>query len=165
MIDTPVFTPDPDNDKTIIVKGWGETELQRIVNGFFADGMSRVSDRIEIQAVEENLFRLSFPDDISFSDFACLVNYLNYPANLEPTGRTIVAVGRSTMTEDFHGISEPMAGAKAIVYVPESDRDYDVVHLQTEMGTTLMNSFSEGVWRRVNEPRLPDEVTRLSSFL
>jgi hypothetical protein len=164
-IDTPAFTPDPDNDKLIVVKGWGETELQRIVNGFFADGTSGFSARIEIQAIEDSLFRLNFPDDIPFSDFACLVNYLNYPANLELTGRSIVAVGRSTLTADFHGISEPLAGAKAIVYVPESDQDYDVVYVQTEIGTTLMNSFSEGVWRRANEPRLPGEGRRLSSFL
>lgn len=160
-IDAPPFTPDSDNDKVIIVKGWQEPELRRIVDNFIAGASSGFSASIEIEQLEGEVLRMTFPEDINVGDFACLVNHINYPTNLELTGRTIIVAGTTTLPSDFHGIPEPLAGVEAIVYVPENDRDVDVVYLQTETGLILANSFSEGVWHKVDETRLSDEVKSL----
>ena len=77
------------------------------------------------------------------------------------TGRSITIAGEARLSSDFQGIPESLVGSKAIIYVPEDDQDYDVVYLQTETGTTLANSFSDGVWRNVNNARLSSEVKTL----
>lgn len=162
-IDAPPFVPNPKNDKAIVVSGWTQVELQGIIADFIAGNPAALQTRIEVEEIGPALFKLTFPSDIGFGEFGILVNYLNYPLNLALANRSILAVARATLSSDFHNIPESLAGIRAIIYVPENDRDYDVVYLQTETGVTLMNSFSEGVWRTVNEARLSDEVRLLLS--
>ncbi|HEY0346764.1 MAG TPA: hypothetical protein VGC60_01295, partial [Pyrinomonadaceae bacterium] len=67
------FTPDPNNDKMIVVTGWNEEELQKIVDDFGAQDSNSPS-RIEVQRDCDDYFRLTFPEDLSPFDFAALVN-------------------------------------------------------------------------------------------
>src|SRR6266581_5441298 len=152
------FTPDPDNDKVIVVKGWNEDELQRILDDFVAEDSSGVASyKIDVHKRDEGLYSLAFPQDIHPTIFGFLVNYLAYPTNFGLAGRAIVVAGKTMLNSDFQGIPEPLVGNIAIIYVPEDDQDYDVVYLQTETGTTLANSFSDGVWRKVKDARLSSE--------
>jgi len=156
------FTPDPDNDKVIVVKGWNEDELQRILDDFVAEDSSGVASyKIEVEKREEDLHRLTFPQDIHAALFGFLVNYLAYPTNFALAGRSIMVAGKTMLRSDFQGIPESLVGNKAIIYLPENDQDYDVIYLQTETGDTFANSFSEGVWREVKEARLSSEVKML----
>jgi len=156
------FTPDLDNDKVIVVKGWNEDELQKILNDFIAEDTSGVASyKIEVDKRDEDLFSLTFPQDIHPAVFGFLVNYLAYPMNFGLAGRSIIVAGKTRLNSDFQGIPESLVGNKAIVYVPENDQDYDVVYLQTETGATLANSFSDGVWRKVNDARLSSQVKML----
>src|SRR5256884_9527923 len=156
------FTPDPDNDKVIVVKGWNEDELQRILDDFVAEDSSGVASyKIEVEKRDEDLHRLTFPQDIHAALFGFLVNHLAYPTNFVLTGRSITVAGKTMLSSDFQGIPKSLVGSKAIIYVPEDDQDYDVVYLQTESGATLANSFSDGVWRNVNNARLSSEVKTL----
>jgi hypothetical protein len=164
MIDKASAALDPNNDKTILVRGWNKAELEWIIDVFTAEHSSASVATIEIHESEANLFRLTFPEDIPFDHFAYLVNFLNYPTNLEPAERSISVVGRLTLSAGIHGL-ESLVGQTAIVYVPEGDRDYDVVYLQTESGSGgWSNCFSEGVWHRVNDARLSDETRHLISY-
>src|SRR5437016_8609614 len=156
------FTPDPDNDKVIVVKGWSEDELQKILNDFIAEDTSGVASyKIEVNKRDEDLYSLSFPQDIHPAIFGFLVNYLAYPMNFALAGRSIIVAGKAMLNSDFQGIPQSLVGKKAIIYIPENDQDYDVVYLQTETGTTLANSFSDGVWREVKDARLSSEVKML----
>ena len=155
------FTPDPNNDKVILVKGWKEDELHKILDDFIEEDVSNMPPpKIDIHKRYTTLYSLTFPQDIHPTQFGFLVNYLAYPMNFGPPERSIVVAGKTTLNSDFQ-VPQSLTGKKAIVYLPENDQEYDVIYLQTEDGATFANSFNEGVWRRVRNPRLSSEVKTL----
>ena len=157
------FTPDPLNDKVIVVKGWNEGEIQKIIDDFIetykGDGYPSYS--IEPQKQEETLFRLTFPKDVHPTLFTFLVNFLAYPFDLDFKNRTVIVAGKTTLSAAFEGVDSSLAGKKAILYIPQDDQDHDVVYMQTESGINLANSFTEIKWRRVNDARLSSAVRNL----
>ena len=156
------FIPDIENDKIIMVSGWNEEELRRILDDFVAEDASAAHEcRIEISKQYQNLHRLTFPEDIHPSEFAYLVNYLNYPMNFGLTERSIAVAGKTSLNSDFQGIPPSLVRKKAILYVPENDQDYDVMYLQTETGATFTKSMSEKAWRQASDPRFPSYVKML----
>jgi len=156
------FVADPDNDKAITVSGWSEEELGKALDDFTGLDKSGPAPKIQIEKRFEQLFRVTFPEDISVFDFVALVNYLNYPIDLASPEREITVAGKTTLNSAFAGIPESLWGKHAILYVPENDEDYDVVHMQTEAGA-FANSFNQDSgWRRVNDPRLSNEVKALT---
>jgi hypothetical protein len=155
QIDPAAFTPDPNNDKTILIEGWNEDELRRILDDFVEQDLSAFAAfRIEIEKHLENSFVLFFPEDIHPAEFLSLINYLAYPIDLDAAGRTIVVAGKTTLNSDFDGLPKSLAGKKAILYIPDNDEDHDVVYLQTDSSMTLAKSFSEASWRIVKDPAL-----------
>jgi hypothetical protein len=157
------FTPDPHNDKEILIQGWNEDELRQILDDFVAEDLSAFAAfRIEIHQRLEDSFELTFPEDIHPDEFLSLINYLAYPFNFDLAGRSIVVAGRTTLTSDFDGLPNLLAGEKALIYLPENDDDYQLVYLQTESGVTLAKSFNEGAWRKVNDVQLSDAVMSLN---
>ena len=161
--DLPAFTPDPNNDKLIVVTGWSEEELRSIVNDFIEEDLSQSPTyHIDIAKPSEGLYGLTFPADIHPALFLSLVNYLNYPVNFGLDGHSIAVVGRTILNSDFEGVSQSLIGKRAILYVPDNDKDYDVVYLRAETGTILENSFSRETWRQVTDARMGSEVKRLS---
>ncbi len=159
----PNFTPNPENDKVILVKGWDSSEIQKIIHDFIEmyknDGYPAYT--IEPHKQSENLYRLAFPQDIHPQLFTFLVNYLAYPFDLDLRNRSIIVGGKTTLSSGFEGIDSSLVGKKAILYLPENDQDHDVVYMQTESGINLANSFTELRWRRVNDARLSNEVKNL----
>jgi hypothetical protein len=157
------FMPDPNNDKTILIQSWSEEELRRILDDFVEEDLTAFAAfRIEIEKHLENSFVLTFPEDIHPAEFVSLINYLAYPFSLDAGGRAIIVAGKTTLNSDFDGLVKSLEGNKAIFYLPQDDEDYDVVYLRTESGMTLAKSLSEGVWRKVKEPRLPSAVESLT---
>ena len=126
-----------------------------------ADTSGVASYKIEVEKRDEDLYSLTFPQDIHAAVFGFLVNYLAYPKNFVLTGRSITVAGETMLSSDSHGIPESLAEKKAIIYVPENDQDYDVIYLLVETGATFANTFSEGVWREVKDARLSSEVKML----
>ena len=157
------FTPDPHNDKTILVQGWNEDELRQILDDFVEEDLSAFAAfRIEIARRFENSFALTFPEDVHPTEFLSLINYLAYPINFDPAGRSIIVAGKTTLNSDFDGLQKSLEGKKALLYLPENDEDYDVVFLQTDSGVVMANSFNEGVWRKVDDARLSSAVMSLN---
>ena len=157
----PSFTPDLNNDKAIMVSGWKQDELGRIVDDFRQQGTIDPPMEIEIQKRHDNQFILTFPGDIAPGDFAALVNYLNYPIDFDLADRSLVVVGRTTLNSDFNGLPGSLMGQEAIIYVPENDDDHTVVYMQTENGDAFAGSMNEMVWERVDAPRLPAAIRAL----
>ena len=163
QIDLSPFTPDPHNDKEILIQGWDEDEIHQILDDFVeADLSAFPAFRIEIEGRPENSFALTFPEDIHPDEFLSLINYLAYPVNLDLAGHSIVVAGKTTLTADFDGLPASLAGKKALVYLPENDEDYDVLFLRTESGDAFAKTFNEGAWRKVNDARLPSAVMSLN---
>jgi hypothetical protein len=80
---------------------------------------------------------------------------------LDLSTRSITVVGKATLNAGFDGIDPSFFGKKAVLYIPESDQDHDVVYMQTESGINLANSFTVLTWRKVNDARLSDDVKNL----
>src|SRR6267143_3334239 len=60
--DLSAFTPDPNNDKAILIEGWNEDELRRILDDFVEQDLRAFAAfRIEIERRLENSFALVFP--------------------------------------------------------------------------------------------------------
>ncbi len=157
------FTPDPNNDKTILIQGWSEEELRQILDDFVEEDLTAFAAfRIEIETCPDNWFLLTFPEDIHPAEFVSLINYLAYPINFDLGGRSVVVAGKTTLNSDFDGLPKSLTGKTALLYLPENDTDYDVIYLQTDSGMTLARSFNEGVWRKVKDPRLPNTVQPLA---
>jgi hypothetical protein len=157
------FTPDMENDKVILIQGWNEEELRDILDDFVEEDLSAFAAfRIEILKRFENCFALTFPEDIHPAEFVSLINYLAYPVNFGPAGRSIIVAGRATLNSDFDGLPKSVEGKKALLYLPANDEDYDVVYLQTESEVSLAKSFNEGAWRQVKDARLPSAVKSLT---
>jgi hypothetical protein len=159
----PSFTPNPENDKVILVKGWNEAEIHKIIHDFTEtyknDGYPAYT--IEPHKQSEDLYRLTFAQDMQPQLFTFLVNYLAYPFDLDLKNRSIIVSGKTTLSSGFEGIDPSLVGKKAILYIPENDQDHDVVYMQTESGANLANSFTELKWRKVNDPRLSNDVKNL----
>lgn len=161
--DLPPFIPDPNNDKAIIVSGWDEDELGKALDDFIGQGTSGRPSRIDIYASLENLYRLTFPEDISVVNFIALINYLNYPIDLGGPERKITVAGNASLNSEFAGVPESLWGESIILYVPEDDEEHDVVYFQAGTKQAFAFSFNqEGGWRHVDDPRLPDQVKALT---
>lgn len=148
------FTPNPGNDKVIFVKGWEQSEIEKIIYDFIEaykdDGYPAYTIKPHKQS--ENLYHLTFPEDIHAQLFTFLVNYLAYPFDLDGSNRSIIICAKTTLSPGFEGIDSSLVEKKAILYIPENDQDHDVVYMRTESGVNLANSFSEVKWRRADEP-------------
>ena len=157
------FVPDSKNDKVIMVTGWNEDELRKILDDFIEEDLSGAPPyKIEIEKRYENSFRLTFPQDIHPTVFTSLVNYLAYPIGFGLKERSVTLVGKTTLDSAF-GISESLIGEKAIIYVPENDQDYTAVYMQTEAGASFATSLDEMIWRPADNARLSSEVKMLIS--
>jgi hypothetical protein len=161
--DLPPFSPDPNNDKMIVVTGWNEDELRRIVDDFINESTGDAPLKIEIHRRFDQEFSLTFPEDLSPYDFAALVNYLNYPIDFELSNRSIAVAGTTSLNSDFQGIPSSLVGKKATVYVPEDDRDYTVVHMHSEVGNSFSISLADpsSIWQPILDAKLSSQVRML----
>lgn len=156
-IDSPPFTPDPHNDKSIVVKGWNESELDKIIDDFVAQCDS--PPRIQAHKRFEREFVLTFPEDIPSFDYVALVNYLTYPIELNAPGQSIAVIGKATLTSGFQGIPESLIGKTASFYIPEDDQDFDVVCVETVDHSALRYSLSQQAWRAADDRRVSAKVS------
>lgn len=163
QVSVPEVKPDPRNDKVIVVEGWNDAEIRKVISDFIRtyEDEGYPAYTIEPHKQSENLYRLSFPQDIHPQLFTFLVNYIAYPFDLDLTNRFIIVAGQTTLSPAFEGVGASLAGQKAILYIPENDEDHDVVYLRTESGVHLANSFTDVKWKTVNDARLSNQVKNL----
>jgi hypothetical protein len=157
------FVPDPKNDKVIIVEGWDEAKLRKVISDFIDTYKDDEYPpyTIDPRKRAEKTFSLTFPKDIHPLLFTFLVNYIAYPFDLDLTHRSIIVCGKTTLNSLFEGIDPSVIGQKAILYIPANDQDHDIVYMRAASGVTFANSFTELVWKHVNDARLSPEVKLL----
>jgi hypothetical protein len=164
LTDPSPFTPDPNNDKTILIQGWSKDELRQILDDFVEEDLTAFAAfRIEIETRLDNCLVLTFPEDIHPAEFVSLINHLAYPIDLNPAGRAVVVAGQTTLNSDFDGLPQALSGKKALFYLPDDDKDHDVVFLKTESGVTLARFFSDGIWRSVTDSGPSSAIQLLAS--
>ena len=114
----PAFSPGPKNNKEVVVQGWTESDLKRILAHFekLYEGQLGPAYSVTLKKVAESI-RLSFPYDIPAEKFGFLVNYIHYPEGFDLKGRMIAASGTTTLSEAFAVPEESLVGQKALFYV------------------------------------------------
>lgn len=144
-------------------QGWSQPEIDKILADFTAlyadDGVKLKSSRLT-----GNVFRIDFPEGIESRHAEFLVNYLDYPADLDLQGRDIRNVAAVVLGPEF-GIPSGLAGCKAVIYVPANDEEYDLVYGRLENGEAFRVSFGDNRWVDTGDARWRpalDEVARLA---
>lgn len=144
------------NDKEVLVRGWKDEELKRILDDFTAMYHDRLSAefRMLVKLMPESVTLITFPDDIPPPLFAWLVNYIRYPKAFDLNKRSILVVGKTTLSAAFGPAEEKMIGQRALFYVPTDDREYDLVFVKVG-ATTYELSFARGAWKPTTKDRIP----------
>jgi hypothetical protein len=157
---TAPFVPDPQNDKTLLVFGWSEGEVKKIIDDFAV--LYELPGGIDYRIRSEgNRLRLVFPDDIEPGLFAFLINYVRYPKGLEPGDRRVESIGMTTLSPAFSLPTPTLAGKRAVIYVPLNDKEYDLVFVSVD-GKAYENSFAVNCWRAVGDARMPAEAAAVN---
>jgi len=150
------------SDKELIVKGWNAAELKQIVGDFQQIYRDRLPPNfsIEFHTGDGGISRVTFPADMKPEFYCWFINYCQYPKGFDLKSRTILLTGRATINSDFLPADQSLIGKPIKFYIPTDDKDYDVVFAQVD-GQSYKYPFSSERWQRVQEPRLPVEVSYL----
>ena len=149
-------------DKELLVRGWSDTELRKIVGNFQQLYRDRLPADFStgIQSADGSTLRITFPADIDPELFCWLINYVQYPENFDLKSRTILVAGRATIGSEFLPSKLPLIGKRILFYIPADDQDYDVVFARVD-DQSYMYPFSSDFWEQAPEPRLPVGVNEL----
>lgn len=150
---------DTQDRKLVIVQGWNETELRTIIADF-ADmyrGQLTASFKPALTRIDDDRYRIQFPQGIKLETFTFLVNYINYPRHMDLTGRSIAVAGFATLGDES---PKSLIGQSAVFYVPANDHDYDDVYIRVG-ALTYSDSFTDEVWKPATDPRMPTTVASL----
>ncbi|WP_129776503.1 hypothetical protein [Peristeroidobacter soli] len=155
------FVPDPNSDKRIVASGWTNDELTRILRDFAKLYTLDDSFASWVKTGDSKAVVISFPNDIPPDLFFFLVNYLNYPNAYELSNRHLAIAGKATLTAAFDVPQPFLVGRSAKVYVPEGDKEFDLVYVTLPSGESYKISFTDHQWRRVPESLMPEAVRDL----
>lgn len=150
------------NDKEVLVRGWKNEELRRILDDFKAMYRDRLSPDygVVVHPLPEGAIRLTFPVDLPPPFFAWLVNYIRYPKDFDLSTRSILVLGRTTLSSVFEPPEKKMISQRAAFYVPADDHEYDLVFVRVGVATYEL-SFARGQWKLVSNSRLPPGLDAL----
>ena len=151
------FIPDPQNDKTLLVYGWSETEVRRMLTDFATTYALNKGFSYRKSADGQRL-RVVFPEDIEPGLFAFLINYVRYPMNLEFGDRNVESIGVTTLSPAFGLPTSALDGKRAVIYVPVGDKEFDRVFVSVD-GKAFENSFRATCWQPVSDAQMPAEAS------
>lgn len=144
------------SNKEIAVRGWNASELRQIVGDFQQMYRDRIASNFStgLQVGDGEVLRVTFPGDITPQLFCWLVNYIQYPKDLDLKSRTILVAGNATISSDFLPSDQSLIGKRIMLYIPTEDTRYDQVFAQVD-GLSYEYPFSSERWKRAQAPRLP----------
>lgn len=124
------------NDKLVIIENISTEELQKSIKGFCNryngeeyKALPRATD------LGNNRFAITFPYDIDFTIYCFFINYMAYPIEFK---RTFNVTGWTAFNND----NKDAQAMDAIIYIPESDNEYDNVYLTTAESIGYKFSFA-----------------------
>jgi hypothetical protein len=155
------YVANPNNQTTLVVRGWNRAELDKILSGFLPAYDLPVDSTVKIKEESADKFTITFPNDIQPKFLYFLVNYLQYPKEVDPKNRSIAVVARVVLTSAFGAPNDALVGKNAMIYVPANDTDYDLVYIRIEQGQAYKISFTDLVWQPVDKMRIPNSIVGL----
>jgi hypothetical protein len=150
---TAAFVPNPANDSVVVVRGWSESDVKRILRDFLPAYELR-ADSVTVTAETDSCIKLKFPHDIQPKILYFLVNYIQYPKDFDLKRRSIGVVGRVVLNRSFGVPDTQLIGKPAEIYVPANDTDYDLVYARVDSGDVYEISFTDLIWRRAEGARI-----------
>jgi len=149
------FVADKNNQTSVSVRGWSQSELDKILAYFL--GAYELSGKmsVKVTAKSDGVLTIAFPDDIPPTILLFLVNYLKYPKDFDLTQRSIGVLGRVALTSAFDLPDPKLLGQRADIYVPADDDQYDLVYAKTETGAVYKIPFTNLRWKSVDTARTP----------
>lgn len=95
---------------------------------------------------------ISFPYDVQFDLLCFFINYLHYPEGIAYQPKI---VGWSIMMPADAWLGERLAGQRAMLFIPESDTEYDCIYLTTEQGAGYKIGFGNTQAEALEAPLCP----------
>ncbi len=158
---TTTFVPDANNRTSVTVRGWKRPELEKMLSYLREAYEVPASSPWVLTARSDDVFVISFPNDIFPRLLYFLVNYLQYPKEFDVKGRSIGVLGRIVLTTACGIPEDRLAGKSAEVYVPANDTDFDRVYLRTDDGEAYVIPFTDLIWKHAQEARRPQTIEGL----
>lgn len=151
------FIPSVENKNVVLVRGWSEADIRRILADFLPAYELRANS-VLVTAESDGRIELRFPNDIQPKILYFLVNYIQYPKDFDLKNRSIGVVGHVVLNKSF-GVPEPrLLDRHADIYVPANDTEFDLVYAKIDTGEVYQISFTDLVWKRMNDARTPKEI-------
>jgi hypothetical protein len=146
----------------LISKGWSKSELAKILADFDSKYRRRLNGglRYRINDMGPDEFDVHFPNGLPPPFLAWLVNYVQYPEGFALDRRSISVLGRVTLTSAYPLPSTDYMGARARIYVPSNDRDFDLVYVAVD-SKFFRQSFTDDKWKPEEDGRVPEGVKAL----
>lgn len=151
----------PGDQARVIVSGWSEPELSKIISDF-ARKYGWTSSSLPMRRISDSAYEVSFPNGVAADDLIFLVNYFQYPEGFDLKKRLITSVGLIRLGPPFGLSDESLAGKQAVIYIPSNDTEYDQVYVQVPSATAYRVPFTTMNWIRTNDPRLPPAVAAMT---
>lgn len=156
------FEGSPNNDKSLEVHGCTKTEMETILTEFIElysmESFSRNGISTQTHGQRHTI---KFPKDLPAETFIWLVNFFTYPFCSIKIGK---AIGFSTLGDEFSALGCPIAGVRAVFYVPDPDPGGDVVRVLTERSNCWDYTWdTKGGWASVEEHESYGDVAQANT--
>lgn len=147
------------NDKIIVIKNLKVDYLKQAIKQFcdLSNQISYVA--LPRLTVLENQSIITFPYDIEFDQFCYFINYIKYAHELADKSdyKPQIRAWYTTKADD-QWITEEMANKAIMLYIPDSDEEYDNVYLTTSDHLCFKVSFTKrGKNQKLKKPALAFE--------
>ncbi len=151
-------TPLPDRRIRLLVSGLSEAELMKILGHF--RGLYDVE--VDVGHLAGPVFQAAFPQGISPTVLAYLVNFLCYPdEECGPVPGNAGVLARLSLCPECGIPDAGLQGSFASLYVPEPDSEFDLVHLRLDNGETFRIPFTDMRWHPTPAARWPAKLNEL----
>lgn len=134
-----------DNDKIVIVRKLALDYLKKAIEQFCNKyNKHKIIARPKL-SVLENQYLITFPYDIDFEHFCYFINYLKYANELclKPDYKPEIIAWCSTR-EGNSWMIDQLINKRVMLFIPESDKEYDNVYLTTEYNLGFKMGFAIG---------------------
>ena len=143
------------NDKLIIVKTVNLDLLKQAIKSFCKSYNQESFIALPRLTILNDIYIVTFPYDIDFERFCYFINYLKYPIdiNLKEYKPGIVA-WCTTKSQDIW-MTDEIANKQVMLYIPDSDKEYDNVYLTTQDNIGFKMGFALGkAHKKLDQPIL-----------
>ncbi len=130
------------NDKLVIIEDISEADIRKVVQEFCNAYNKRSYQAIpRLIQLADKKFAVTFPYNIKWEIFCFFINYLHYPLGLD---RAFPIVGWATAQSTDNWITADSANKQVMLYISDSDTEYDNVYLTTSDNIGYKLGFANG---------------------